>query len=239
MAARDRVRQRMTDGSRVREWAAPCLLVSHEPGSIIRGGINHVITPDHRRQVINIEALEKVRRMVGRRQDRYQAWRNFQQPEHKIQVLIGAEESGTTTFARMFMERCVLCGHQLRYIDMRDRGRQNREADFLDLLLAIRCGDNSRLSEAMPSEHFTSFDQTLTKWLGMPINPHESFLIPAIDAAHTASENSNFEDAAGEPLLSGLRSYWHGASAAKAERRGDPHEIERGGDKQMQEPRFR
>jgi CHAT domain len=192
-AARDRVRQSRNDGSRMREWAAPCLLVSHEPGSVIRVGISQTITPDHRQQVSDTKELDQVRRMVGRRDDRYRAWGSFQQSQRKIQALIGPEEAGKTTFAHMIMERCVLCGHQLHYVNMKQIGRQGGKPDFLDLLLTLRCGDNaSLLSAALPPQNFVEFHQTLDKWLGRPVDPCNRFGIPALDPAHLDSGNTEF-----------------------------------------------
>ncbi len=164
-----------------REWAAPCLQVRCDPASVIQIGVgsNIQISTDWRRYVSSFPGLDRLHHLVDRRRERYEAWQGFEPHQRKVRVIFGEAGAGKTKFAHMLMERCALCHHELRYVDMKGRGN-----DFLSLLLAIRSGSSkpapSPLNQALPATDFAGFYQELGNLLstqitanGRPVTVHE------------------------------------------------------------------
>jgi CHAT domain-containing protein len=192
MAARRQVQLSESDGGRLREWAAPILISSKLPASVIQVG-DRAISATLRERVGLEPSLNEVRRLVGRRDQRYSAWRGFQTASGRINVLVGPQGSGKTKFVHMLMERCALRGHTLRYINLQ-QGRANDKVDFFDLLIEMRREPDDReslLFQALPTAPFAAFDQAVADWFGRRIDLENRRRIPALKATQRAPKSLN------------------------------------------------
>ncbi|MEZ4735651.1 MAG: CHAT domain-containing protein [Caldilineaceae bacterium] len=133
--ARRQVHEPLTDGLKRREWASPCLQVQAAPSTIIQIGTG--VDENHRKLVRRVREFIPLRQLVDRRHERWQAWQRLrQQRPQNLLVITGESGVGKTKFVHMLMERCALCKHEIRYVNMKERG-----IDYLTLLRAIRDGE--------------------------------------------------------------------------------------------------
>lgn len=172
--ARRKVYQTVENPTQRIEWAAPMLEISADPESIITVGRG--IASDVRSQVRDIEDLMAVRTMVDRREIRWGAWQGVSTQARKVVVVRGDPEVGKTAFVRMLMERCALCRHQLRYLDLRD---PSRRVGALGVLRRICDGDGTPAGDTsirgpLPAAAFTDFKDTVQQVLGVPLAQADS-----------------------------------------------------------------
>ncbi len=166
--ARRKVYGAMENPTQRLEWAAPTLEISADPDTIITLGRR--IAGNVRSHVRQIEDLMLVRSMVDRRESRWGAWRGVSTQALKVVVVRGDPEVGKTEFVRMLMERCALCQHQLRYVDMKGV----RRADALAVLRRICDGDGMAADDfslhgPLPAAAFATFKDTVQQVLGVPL----------------------------------------------------------------------
>jgi hypothetical protein len=174
--SRQAVYQPLPDGLKRREWASPCLQVRYPPDQIVRIGAG--IAPDRRKSVKNAHDFRENRSWVDRRLERRQAWVEMAGRQRSLLVVEGDDKVGKTSFAHMLMERCSLCGHDVRYVDLKtyiDADPKpppgTRRGDFLTVLRAVRDGSPSNdkkliLRQPLPAKKFALFNQTINQVLG-------------------------------------------------------------------------
>jgi hypothetical protein len=151
------------DALKRREWAAPALQVRCAPEGVLTFGAG--IEEQQRTHVRPTFVGEfDVFQFVDRRQERWQAWTGIQQEQRKLMVVVGEQDAGKTSFAKMLMHRCALCKHQVRYIDLHHSPRR----DFLTVLRTIRDGmggEPALLTGPLAGAAFIPFNQKVNEVL--------------------------------------------------------------------------
>lgn len=156
------------------EWAAPTLEVRGDPAAVIvvGGAIDSLV----RDQVRGNSKLSRVRGLVDRRPERAGAWRRVAEDRRKVVVVRGRSGVGKTSFAHLLMERCALCSHQVRYVDLAGNSRM----DFLTVLRRICDGadpaaDDLALTGPLPAAAFQPFKDAVQAVLGAPLSPDSNW----------------------------------------------------------------
>jgi hypothetical protein len=168
--ARALVWQARPDGQKRREWASACLQVLEPPQDILRIGMG--IDPAQREVVQRARDFRQNRQLVGRKLERGRTWQGMASSGNGIFVVEGESDVGKTCFSYLLMERCALCGHDVRYIDFQlylDNDPIRRRGDFLTVLRAIRDGNATArhiLLEPFPPDKFGPFNRKLNEVLG-------------------------------------------------------------------------
>lgn len=164
------------------EWAAPTLEVRGDPAGII--SVGGAIDRDVRDRVRGSSELSRVRGLVDRRSERSGAWRRVAEDQRKVVVVRGKAGVGKTAFAHLLMERCALCSHQVRYVDLAGESR----VDFLTVLRRICDGANPTagdlaLTGPLPEAPFRPFKDAVQALLGASLSPDSNWsaLQQAID----------------------------------------------------------
>lgn len=172
---------------RVREHYAPCLEVRGAPQHVLAIGAG--IPAPHRAQVTAMPDFREVPRWVDRRPERRETWARMAAHPTNLLVVTGEPKIGKSAVARMLMQRCCLCQHHLRYIDMDGRA----DWSYLDVLRAIRDGipslDPSRPTgplRPLAATAFEAFDRQVDAALGVGREGVAS-PEPATDASKQAS----------------------------------------------------
>jgi hypothetical protein len=169
--ARWTVMQKLQDDGRRREWATPCLEVHGMPGAIL--SIGQGVPEGHRDRLAAAVDFPDVRRYVDRHLERRRAWCDIKRDEKppNLVFVTGEQSAGKTSFAQLLMERCVLDGWEVRYVDMSSGG-----ASLGTLLCRIRDGDeaqagngNRLLTAGLPDAASAAFNDAAEQVLGAPL----------------------------------------------------------------------
>jgi hypothetical protein len=172
--ARRRVWENLSQPGKRREWAAPCLQVRGLPEEIVQVGAG--IDEDRRKEVGRCPDFPPPYRRVDQLPQRWQSWHGLQDDKLNLLVFIGENGVGKTTLARMVMQRCALCGHDIRHVDLSilDEDRQLR-GDFLTVLRLVRDGTaqgkSAMLMRPLPAAAFAEFNRTVNRVLGSTSPP--------------------------------------------------------------------
>jgi hypothetical protein len=156
------------DALQRREWAAPALQVRCAPESVLEFGKG--VEPQQRTAVH--PAFAEVRRFVDRGEHRWQAWTGLQHERRRPIVVLGEQDAGKTSFAKMLMHRCALREQEVRYIDL-----QGSRKDFLTVLRLIRDGRGgdpellTRPLAPLAHEAFAAFNRKVNAVLEAAIPP--------------------------------------------------------------------
>jgi hypothetical protein len=172
--ARLKVSNELRNPTRRLEWAAPTLEVRVDPATVI--SVGSAIDGQVRARVRGSSELSRVRGLVDRRPERSGAWRRVAEDQLKVVVVRGKAGVGKTAFAHLLMERCALCGHQVRYVNLAGESR----ADFLTVLRRTCDGekpavDALALTGPLPGIAFQPFKDAVQEILGAPLSPESNW----------------------------------------------------------------
>ena len=172
--ARLQVWRNSQNASKRLEWAAPTLEVRVNPASVI--AVGEKIDSHLRLRVLQSSELSKVRGLVDRRPERSGAWRRVSEDQRRVVVVRGNEGVGKTAFVHLLMERCALCNHQIRYVDLAG----TTKIDVLTVLRRICDGassasDDLALTGPLPAAAFQPFKNTVQQILGAPLSPESNW----------------------------------------------------------------